>query len=1209
MSFVHLRAHSHYSVQKGLLGVEDLVAKAVENGHDAVALTDLSTMFGFVSFQDAAKSKGVKPIVGLEVLLDTDLTDPDNRDDTRLLLIAENNEGYSKLMQLITRANMENLRDTGAYVKQSWFKEMGTEGLLALTGNPDHGEIPRAACLENASDAGTQLRKVLPVYRELFPDRLFLEVSRYGHEKEDLWVQRLAQLSASTQIPLVATHDVLFKNREDFFAHEVHSAISAGQQVLDPTYIPAATREQYYRSTEEMEELFSDLPQAVENASLLGQRCNVNVKLGVNHLPNYPLPEGESSIDEYFVKSAKAGLEDRLKKLFPDDAVRSAKRPEYVARLDEEINVILNMKFPGYFLVVSDFIRWSKKNGVPVGPGRGSGAGSLVAYSLNITDLDPIEHSLLFERFLNPERVSMPDIDVDFCRDRRDDTLKYLFERYGHDSVAQISTLMTLAAKAAIRHSGKALNYPHPRVDEIARLVPKRPDISLEEALEEEPKLKELYDNEKTVRRLLDMALKLEGSTLSYGVHAGGIVISPTRIDDFSPMAKAEKGVMVTQFDKDDVEKAGLIKFDLLGLKTLTLLDRARDLINERPDRQDNPLVLEDISIHDPGALELLRQGNTYAIFQLESRGMSKLVKELKPDTFEDVVALLALYRPGPLGSGMVESFVRRKHGEEEISYYHPKIEKILRPTYGIIVYQEQVMQIAQEIAGYTLGGADLLRRAMGKKKPEEMAKERSKFEAGAAANGVDAELATELFNVMEKFAEYGFNRSHSAAYAVLSMQTAYLKANYPAEYFAAYMNVEIQNTDVLSLAVTDLRNMNLTILPPDINTGFSEFKAIDDGKISYGLAALKGSSIKSIDDIVAARETHGNFESLPDFLHKVNKYMRDNGRNMQLKGVTEALINAGAFDSINPNRAELSAALPEQLDYLGKLNRRQAAKSNEAGEVLLPSLWDAVGIVPIPAPTKASRKQKPLEEPVWPLEGEVMPWSDLEKLTREAKSIGYYLTGHPFFAHAQELGGLKAAIPLEQVNDYEDNPYNSVLVAGVVAEMREHVPANGRKMAFVKLSDGDTEVETTVFADAYELGGKKIKPGAFVAFEANIKPPRKEGRRKDVLVQQIFSKDDLRALLVKEVHVALSKEELSTLKDVAEQHHGDRVSCVAYLPDGPDRYFRAELKDIKFSGSVECLEKLRDTFPHRIKFEFTPKLSFAPAARSNKKPFPNGRR
>lgn len=1207
MSFTHLRVRSHHSLKEGLMDPQRVAQKAAELGQQSVALTDLGTLSGLPAFYATAKENNVKPIFGVDLRIETDLSDPENTEPTRLLLLAENDTGYRKLMEILTRANVENNLgpEQLPLFKQSWFEEVGTEGLIALSGTPEFGEIPRMAMQEDKHKASTDVKRALGVYRKLFGANFFLEVSRFAHEKEDLWVQRMVVLSTATNTPLVATHGVMFEERQDFFAHEVHTAITIKKPVTDPDYKALATREQYFLSTEEMEELFSDIPQAVENAKIVGMRCTLTQPFGENHLPKFPLPEGESNIDDYFVKLSRKGLDERLQELFPDPSVRATKVQEYSERLEEEIGIILGMGFPGYFLVVSDFIRWSKSQGIPVGPGRGSGAGSLVAYVLNITDIDPIEHSLLFERFLNPERVSMPDIDVDFCRDRRDETVKYIFDHYGHASVAQIATINTLAARASIRHAGTALNYPLPYIIEIANMVPKSPDMTLKMAFELEPKLVQRYENDRRATRLLNMAMKLEKTSLTTGVHAGGVVISPTLIEDFAPMMRSEKGVMVTQFDKNDVEKAGLIKFDILGLKTLTLIDGIVKLVNQREEFKDQPFDLRKINQNDPQAMELLREGRTYGVFQLEKRGITNLLKKIQPEVFEDVATVLALYRPGPLQSGMVDTFVNRKRGEEEPTYFHPKLEKILKPTYGVIVYQEQVMQIAREIAGYSLGGADLLRRAMGKKDPAKMAKERYKFEEGAAANGVDKELATTLFDLMEKFAAYGFNRSHSAAYAVVSLQTAALKARYPAEFFTAYMNVERESTDVLDLAVKDARSLGLEILPPDVNKGEADFKVESENQIRYGLSGLKGVSPKIVDDIVAARTEYGDFESLLDFLTKVNTYLREHGRNAQLKTVAEKLIKAGAFDSIEPHRALLLQELSKQQKYIGDLNKRSAAMAADKGEVLLPNLWSSVGVEAVPAPPKTNRRQpKPLIAPEWPDPNSVKMWDDIEKLDHEKNALGFHFSGHAYGANMRHFQGLDAAMRFNEVEEY-DNPYQTVLLAGVVVDVFERTTTSGanegRKWANIRISDGKQELRVAAFSEAYAQWEGKLKVGQFVGFEASIRESKNpQYPDKNINAQQIMRAEDLEALLVNQVHIVAAKEDLEVLQNIHQKFSGDRVECIAYIPDGEDRYFKAKLPHIKFNGSVECLAELRSAFPNRLHMEFAPSVSFAPAPRKS---------
>lgn len=1234
--FVHLRASTHHSITEGLLEVKELVNLAKENGHPAIALTNLGTMSVSLEFVSAAQKAGVKPILGVDAWIECDLTQPDvdikDQRPTRLLMLAENEAGYQRLMNLLAIANSENIKmgadnEERAYIKQSWLKE-DCDGIVALTGNPETGELTRAL-VENPPEA----LKILDVYKDIFGDRLFLEVSRYGHPKEYEWVRNAAALSARSGVPLVATNGVLFGAREDFFPHEVHSSITRGKPVLDPSYVPVATREQYYTSTEEMEDLFSDVPQAVENARRLATRLNVSPEVGVNHLPDFPLPEGETDLNEYFAKLSRQGLEARLKKIFPDPAERAAKRKEYDERLEREISTITQMGFPGYFLVVSDFIRWSKANGVPVGPGRGSGAGSLVAYSLNITDLDPLPHGLLFERFLNPERVSMPDIDVDFCRDRRDNTIQYLFERYGNEAVSQISTFGTLAAKAAILGAGRALNYPIPRVREITNRVPEVIDISIDEALED-PRFRELYDSAKDAKRLIDLARKIEGTSQTTGVHPGGVVIAPGRIDKFAPTMRSKKGVMVTQFDAASAEQAGLIKFDLLGLKTLTLIDLVNKMVNERPDRKNNPVVIEDIPLNDDKALQLLREGDTYSVFQLESPGMRRLLRDLRPDRFADIVAIEALYRPGPMAQ--IPTFIEGKRNPASVVYPHPDIKDILEETYGVIVYQEQVMQIAQRIGGYSLGGADLLRRAMGKKKPEEMAKERIKFLEGAKKRGYDEEVATNLFDLMEKFAAYGFNKSHAAAYAMLSMQTAWFKARYPAEYFTAYMNVEMGSTDVLAKAVADTKTRNLEILPPDINKSDALFKVVhnEDGtsSIRYGMAALKSVSEGVAADIVAAREQYGEFTSVPDFLTKVNDYLRSQSRNASLKQVSQALISAGAFDTINTNRAFLVEQAKLWNEYISKLNKRKGASAKSDGEVFMPALWKALNKEPVAAPVVAKKGAKVLVEPEDPVD--IQPWNEIEKLTNEAKVVGFYITGHPYQAYAAQLGGLTAALPVDKIDqalEEGQNPYEPVLLAGVVESCRVYTPDNGKSMMFISICDGSSSHDATLFNDAFTKYGDKIEAGKFISLEANIRPPRKAGESScDVLVNAAYTLEETESLLAQTVNVVLPADRLPELRQVMLDHPArtreseDRAPA---LPDvansaqfGPGAGVRiwlplendlatVELPD-RVDASPAFLDKLRSAFPGAVDVAYANRVLFAPEApRHNAKSKPRRNR
>ncbi|MGL5105764.1 MAG: DNA polymerase III subunit alpha, partial [Plesiomonas shigelloides] len=794
----------------------------------------------------------------------------------------------------------------GPVIERDWL-EQHHEGLIVLSG-ARYGDVGKALLRGNQE----LVDECINFYQTYFPDRYYLELIRTGRQDEETYLHFAVELAARCDLPVVATNDVRILTPEDFDAHEIRVAIHDGFTLDDPKRPKKYSAQQYLRSEDEMCELFADIPQALENSVEIAKRCNVTIRLGEYFLPQFPT--GDMSTEDFLVMKSREGLEERLEFLFPDPAVRAEKRPPYDERLQIELDVINQMGFPGYFLIVMEFIQWSKDNGIPVGPGRGSGAGSLVAYALKITDLDPLEFDLLFDRFLNPERVSMPDFDVDFCMDKRDQVIEHVADMYGRDAVSQIITFGTMAAKAVIRDVGRVLGHPYGFVDRISKLIPPDPGMTLAKAFEAEPQLQAAYDADEEVRALIDMARKLEGVTRNAGKHAGGVVIAPTKITDFAPLyCDSEGHHPVTQFDKNDVEYAGLVKFDFLGLRTLTIINWALEMINPRLAKEGKPPVdIAAISLTDPASFELLQRSETTAVFQLESRGMKDLIKRLKPDCFEDMIALVALFRPGPLQSGMVDNFIDRKHGREAISYpdvqwQHESLQPILEPTYGIILYQEQVMQIAQTLSGYTLGGADMLRRAMGKKKPEEMAKQRGTFKEGAEKNGVDGELAMKIFDLVEKFAGYGFNKSHSAAYALVSYQTLWLKTHYPAEFMAAVMTADMDNTDKIVGLVEECRRMGLKILPPDVNSGEHHFRVNEAGEIVYGIGAVKGVGEGPIEAIVEARQAGGYFRDLFDFCARVD-VKRINRR------VLEKLILSGAMDRLGPHRAALMASLEEAL-------------------------------------------------------------------------------------------------------------------------------------------------------------------------------------------------------------------------------------------------------------------------------------------------------
>ncbi|MEC8490040.1 MAG: DNA polymerase III subunit alpha, partial [Pseudomonadota bacterium] len=918
-----------------------------------------------------------------------------------------------------------------AVIDQEWLAEH-SEGVIVLSG-AQHGDVGVGLMKNNAKI----LDSALEFYQTHFPDRFYLELIRTGRQGEEDYLHLAVELAELRGLPVVATNEVCFIDREGFDAHEIRVCIHDGYTLDDNRRPKRYSDQQYLRTAEEMVELFSDIPEAIENTVEIAKRCNVTVRLNEYFLPQFPT--GGMTTEDFLVKVSEEGLEERLEFLFPDEEVRKAKRPEYDDRLRIELEVINQMGFPGYFLIVMEFIQWSKDNGIPVGPGRGSGAGSLVAYALKITDLDPLEFDLLFERFLNPERVSMPDFDVDFCMDRRDEVIDHVAELYGRQAVSQIITFGTMAAKAVVRDVGRVLGHPYGFVDRISKLIPPDPGMTLEKAFKAEPQLPEVYESDEEVKDLIDMARILEGVTRNAGKHAGGVVIAPTTITDFSPLYCDDEGKNpVTQFDKNDVETAGLVKFDFLGLRTLTIIQWAIDMIKEG---KNVDVDISAIPLEDPKSFRTLQNAETTAVFQLESRGMKELIKRLKPDCFEDIIALVALFRPGPLQSGMVDNFIDRKHGREEISYpdaeyQHECLKEILEPTYGIILYQEQVMQIAQEMAGYSLGGADLLRRAMGKKKPEEMAKQRGTFAEGAKGNNIDPDLAMKIFDLVEKFAGYGFNKSHSAAYALVSYQTLWLKVHYPAEFMAAVMSADMDNTDKIVTLVDECERMGIEILPPDLNAGKYKFTVDSEGRIVYGIGAIKGVGEGPIEAIIEARETQGAFKDLFDFCAKID-IKRVNKR------VLEKLVLAGAMDNLGPHRASLMASLPEALAAAG-----QHAKAESFGQS------DMFGLL---TTEPEDVKQAFADVPEWPEK----VWLEGEKDT-----LGLYLTGHPINQYAEELRYYTDGRLVDLKPTNKDQMASAV---GLVLGVRVMTNKRGRRWAIVTLDDKSARIDVRFFPDMYE--------------------------------------------------------------------------------------------------------------------------------------------
>lgn len=1029
--FIHLRVHSDYSMVDGLSKVPPLVKKVAELGMPAMALTDFTNLCGLVKFYFAAHGAGIKPIIGTDFKMQS----PEFGDElTQLTVLAATNEGYKNLTLLISKAYQRGHVQHQPVIDKEWLIEH-KEGLILLSG-AKQGDVGKALLKGNQA----LVNQCVDFYQTHFSDHYYLELIRSGRLDEESYLHFAIDLAEKRGIPVVATNEVCFLSEDQFDAHEIRVAIHDGFTMVDPRRPKNYSNQQYLRSEEEMCELFSDIPEALENSVEIAKRCNVTVRLGEYFLPNFPT-EG-MTIEDFLIKKSEEGLEERLEFLFPDLEVRNQKRPEYDDRLKIELKVINDMGFPGYFLIVMEFIQWSKDNDIPVGPGRGSGAGSLVAYALSITDLDPLEYDLLFERFLNPERVSMPDFDVDFCMDKRDQVIEHVAELYGRDAVSQIITFGTMAAKAVIRDVGRVLGHPYGFVDRISKLVPPDPGMTLAKAFEAEPQLPEIYNGDEEVKALIDMCRILEGVTRNAGKHAGGVVISPTTITDFAPLyCDAEGQFPVTQFDKNDVETAGLIKFDFLGLRTLTIIDWALGLINPRlKEEGKEPVRIEAIPLDDQASFALMQRSETTAVFQVESRGMKELIKRLQPDCFEDIIALVALFRPGPLQSGMVDNFIDRKHGREDISYpdekwQHESLKEILEPTYGIILYQEQVMQIAQVLAGYTLGGADMLRRAMGKKKPEEMAKQRTVFEEGSIKNGVDGELAMKIFDLVEKFAGYGFNKSHSAAYALVSYQTLWLKTHYPAEFMAAVMTADMDNTDKIIGLVDECLRMGLKVLPPDINSGLYRFN-VDEGAIVYGIGAIKGVGEGPIENIIQARNKGGHFRDLFDFCARIDTKKVN-------KRVIEKLIQAGALDRLGPHRAAIMASVDDAVKAAGQ--HHQAEAFGQA---------DMFGVL--------TAEPEEVEQAY----AQVPKWPEKVWLEGERETLGLYLTGHPINSYLKEL---KRYTTWRLKDAHPTGRDKVVTVAGLVLAARVMTTKRGNRIGLLTLDDRSGRMEVMLFSDALD--------------------------------------------------------------------------------------------------------------------------------------------
>ncbi|MDB6442828.1 MULTISPECIES: DNA polymerase III subunit alpha [Pseudomonas] len=1160
-SFVHLRLHTEYSLVDGLVRIKPLIKTLAGMNMPAVAVTDQNNMCSLVKFYKAAMGGGIKPICGADLWLAS--KDPD-APLSRISLLVMNAVGYRNLTELISRGFIDGQRNGSIIIEREWVAE-ASEGLIMLSAAKE-GEIGLALLSGNNEEAETLARE----WMDVFPDRFYIEVQRTNRPNDEEHLHAAVALADRIGAPLVATNDVRFIKQEDFEAHETRVCIGEGRALDDPRRPKNYSDQQYLKSAEEMAELFSDLPEALENTVEIAKRCNIEVKLGKHFLPNFPIPDG-MTIDEYFRKVSFDGLEERLSVLLPKDTTEDyeAKRQVYVDRLNFELDIIIQMGFPGYFLIVMDFIQWAKNNGVPVGPGRGSGAGSLVAYVQKITDLDPLEYDLLFERFLNPERVSMPDFDVDFCMDGRDRVIDYVAEKYGRNAVSQIITFGSMAAKAVVRDVARVQGKSYGLADRLSKMIPFEVGMTLEKAYEQEEILRDFIKVDEEAAEIWEMARKLEGVVRNVGKHAGGVVIAPTKLTDFSPIYCDEEGDgLVTQFDKDDVEAAGLVKFDFLGLRTLTIIDWALKTINrDRARAGEEPLDIAFIPLDDKPTYNLLQKAETTAVFQLESRGMKELIKKLKPDCLEDLIALVALFRPGPLQSGMVDDFINRKHGRAELAYPHPDyqydgLRPVLAPTYGIILYQEQVMQIAQVMAGYTLGGADMLRRAMGKKKPEEMAKQRGGFIEGCANNGIDADLAGNIFDLVEKFAGYGFNKSHSAAYGLVSYQTAWLKAHYPAPFMAAVLSADMHNTDKVVTLIEEVRTMKLRLDAPDVNASEFKFTVNDEGRIIYGLGAIKGVGEGPVEAITEARQD-GPFKDLFDFCARVD-LKRINKRTL------DGLIRSGALDRLGPyfhdepkayqanidrNRAVLLAAMEEAIKAA-----EQTARTHDSGHA---DLFGGLFVEEDADVYSNHRKAKEL--------------TLKERLKGEKDTLGLYLTGHPIDEYEGEIRRFarQRIIDLKPARDTQT-------VAGMIIALRVMKNKKGDKMGFITLDDRSGRIEASLFADAFHSAQSLLQTDAMVVVEGEVSNDDFSGGLR-LRVKRVMSMEDARTNLAESLRLKLQTQDLKgdQLRWLGELFTRHRGACPITM-----EYVRPDAKAVlqfgegwRIDPADALIQALRDQF------------------------------
>jgi len=1152
-NFVHLHVHTQYSLLDGAIRVGDLVERAKKYHMPAMAITDHGNMFGALEFYTKAHAAGVKPIIGCEVYVA-----PGSRHDKsgasssgdasgHLVLLCKNRVGYRNLCRLVSTAYQD-----GFYYRPriDWdLLSDNNEGLIALTACLG-GEIPNLICRGRMDHARQRAEEMSRVFDN---NRLYLELQENFLAEQEVANKGLIEIGKQLGLPLVATNDCHYLTRDDAFAHEVLLCIQTGKTMDDPNRMRFANEEFYVKTPDEMGELFKALPEAVSNSVEIAERCNLELDVsGKNyHFPSLALSDAQTP-SQALEQQSFEGLEQRIaeiSKIRPDFSADD--HVAYKARLEQELKIINQMGFPDYFLIVADFINWAKNHDIPVGPGRGSAAGSLVAYALRITDIDPKPYHLLFERFLNPERISMPDIDVDFCINGREDVINYVRDKYGKDNVAQIITFGSMLARAVIRDVGRGMGMPYGEVDTIAKLIPNPvgKKVTLKDAQKQEPRLRELIEKDARVKKLFKVAMSLEGLTRHASTHAAGVVVTPEPLTNYLPLYVDPKSHgQVTQFDMGYVEKIGLVKFDFLGLKTLTVIDKTVKLIRVKNPEFDLGLIPQD----DEQTFQLLSCGETIGVFQLESSGMKEYLIKLKPSCFEDLIAMVALYRPGPLGSGMVDSFIKRKHGVEEFGYDFPELEPILKDTYGVIVYQEQVMQIAQVLGNYSLGSADLLRRAMGKKKPEEMAKQKKNFLDGAKGNKLETKKAEAVFDQMEKFAEYGFNKSHSAAYAYIAYQTAYLKAHYPVEFMAALLTEDMENTEKVIKNINEIRNMGIAILPPDINASCRNF-TVHEKDIRFGLGAVKGVGGAAVEAIVEARQ-EGPFSSLHDFCERVD-LRRVNKR------VVEALVKCGAFDSLQHKRAQFMAAIEEAMEYGQKLQREK-----ESGQE---SLFGTDQIV-----TQNGQMYGELPD--------LEEWPENVLLTNEKEAIGFYITGHPLARHSDAI---KRFSTCDTAGLMERADKEEVSICGIVTGIKLLNTRKGDRMAFVTLEDLSGFVEMVVFPETYTEAAELLNSEEALLVKGTVDVGEDACK---ILVNEVLSLKDVQERLTRMVHFRLTtpgleERQLRSLREIMTRYHGDCEALIHLVVPNRSETVISLPEDLRLQASDQMMDDVEKLFGYNV--------------------------